>query len=35
MSKLIHESLGEACEIAERIVPGCDNIFFNPETQGT
>jgi glyoxylase-like metal-dependent hydrolase (beta-lactamase superfamily II) len=29
-----HESLAEAYEIADLIVPGHDNIFLNPRTQG-
>jgi glyoxylase-like metal-dependent hydrolase (beta-lactamase superfamily II) len=31
--KTAHESLAEAYEIADQIVPGHDNIFLNPRTQ--
>ncbi len=32
--KVAHESLSEAYEIADLIIPGHDNIFLNPRTQG-
>jgi glyoxylase-like metal-dependent hydrolase (beta-lactamase superfamily II) len=32
--KMAHESLAEAYEIADLIVPGHDNIFINPRSQG-
>lgn len=32
--KAAHEALSEAYEIADLIVPGHDNVFLNPRTQG-
>ncbi len=32
--KMAHESLAEAYEIADLIIPAHDNIFINPRTQG-